>query len=111
MEPTNSPVPAAIAGFIDATNTADPDAFIAAFAPDAVLDDWGRTFAGRDRIQAWDRSDNIGVQAHFELLAIEPGTDPDTWIATLRVSGNGYNGTGPMTFRPRDGLIAGLTIS
>jgi hypothetical protein len=28
----------------------------------------------------------------------------------LRVSGNGYNGTGPLTFRLRDGLIADLRI-
>ena len=36
------------------------------------------------------------MQAHFEVLAIRAGDEPDTRVATIRVSGNGYNGTGPM---------------
>jgi hypothetical protein len=31
-------------------------------------------------------------------------------VATIHVHGNGYNGTGPMAFRLRDGLIASLRI-
>ena len=58
----------------------------------------------------WNRTDNIGVQAHFDLLALEPGEQRDTYVATIRVSGNGYNGTGPMVFTVRDGLIASLRI-
>lgn len=30
---------------------------------------------------------------------------------TPAVHGNGYNGTGPMVFRLRDGLVASLRIS
>ncbi|MEO3876468.1 hypothetical protein ABGB18_47540 [Nonomuraea sp. B12E4] len=51
------------------------------------------------------------MQAHFELISIEPGPDSDSYVATLKVSGNGHNGTGPMTFHLRDGLIASLRIS
>jgi ketosteroid isomerase-like protein len=103
-------VPAPIRAFIDATNAADSDAFVAAFTADATLVDWGRTFTGHEGVRDWDRTDNIGVQTHFELLGIEPGDDPDSYVATIRVSGNGYNGTGPMLFRLRDGLVAGLHI-
>ena len=38
---TENHLPAAIADFIDATNRADSDAFVAAFTGDAYLNDWG----------------------------------------------------------------------
>ncbi|MEU9828457.1 nuclear transport factor 2 family protein [Micromonospora chersina] len=108
---TSTGIPAPIQTFIDTTNRADSDAFVAAFTDDAYLNDWGREFHGHDGVRSWDRTDNIGVQSHFELVGIEPGTDPESYVATLKVSGNGFNGTGPMTFRLRDGLIASLRIS
>jgi hypothetical protein len=107
---TDSPLPAAIRTFIDATNAADSAAFVAAFTTDAYLNDWGREFHGHDGVRSWDRTDNIGVHAHFDLVAVEPGSHPDTYVVTLTVSGDGYNGTGPMRFELRDGLIARLTI-
>ncbi|ALC18686.1 nuclear transport factor 2 family protein [Streptomyces pristinaespiralis] len=103
-------LPAAIRTFIDATNSADSEAFVAAFTPDAHLNDWGRTYRGREGVRDWDRTDNIGVQARFQLLGSSPGDGPDTYVVNLRVSGNGYNGTGSLTFRLRDGLIADLRI-
>lgn len=106
-----SATPAAIRTFIDATNAGDSDAFVAAFTADATLDDWGRKFAGQAGVRDWDRTDNIGVQSHFDLLAIEPGEAPDSYVVTIRVRGNGYNGTGPMVFQLRDGLVASLRIS
>lgn len=108
---TTIDTPVAIQTFVEATNHGDTEAFVAAFTHDAHLDDWGREYHGRDGVRAWDRTDNIGVQAHFELESIEPGPSPDTYVATLKVSGNGHNGTGPMTFRLRNGLIASLRIA
>jgi hypothetical protein len=106
-----SDTPAAIRTFIDATNAGDSDAFVAAFTADATLDDWGRKFAGHAGVRDWDRTDNIGVQSHFDLLALEPGEALDSYVGTIRVRGNGYNGTGPMVFQLRDGLVASLRIS
>jgi hypothetical protein len=102
--------PGAIQAFVHATNAGDTDAFVAAFTSDAQLDDWGRRFHGHDGIRSWDSTDNIGVQSHFELLDVTVGSQDAEYVATLRVSGNGYNGTGPMIFRLRDGLIADLRI-
>ena len=102
--------PLAIQTFVDATNRGDSDSFVAAFTADAHLDDWGRSFHGHDGVRAWDSTDNIGVQSHFDLLDVTAGAGDDEYVATLRVSGNGYNGTGPMLFRLRDGLIADLRI-
>ncbi len=103
-------LPPAIRAFVEATNAGDSEAFVAAFTPDAVLDDWGRTFEGADRIREWDRTDNIGVQTTFTALDAVPGPDADSHVVTLEVRGNGYNGTGPMTFRLRDGLISSVAI-
>jgi len=108
---TTIETPAAIQAFIEATNQGDAEAFAAEFTHDADLNDWGREYHGRDGVRAWDRTDNIGVQAHFELDAIEPGSSSGTYVATLTVTGNGHNGTGPMTFHLRDGLIASLRIT
>jgi ketosteroid isomerase-like protein len=107
---TDIELPTAIRTFIDATNKGDAAAFVAAFTPDAHLNDWGREFHGRDGVSRWNDTDNIGVQSHFDLHSAER-TSQDTYVVTLTVSGNGYNGTGPMTFVLRDGLIANLRIS
>ncbi len=108
---TEPDLPAPIRTFIDATNTADSDTFIAAFTDDARLTDWGREFNGHDGVRSWDRTDNIGVHSHFELVTAEQGPDLDSYVVTLTVSGDGFNGTGPMRFTLRDGLIASLLIS
>ena len=104
-------LPAPIRTFIEATNAGDSDAFAAAFTEDARVDDWGRKFHGRDGVRSWDRTDNIGVNAHFEVVSAAPGPGPDCMTVVLTVTGDGYNGTGPMVFCLRDGLIAGLRIS
>ena len=61
-------VPAPLLAFIDTTNRGDSEAFTAVFAEDAVLDDWGRIFHGRDGVGSWNRTDNIGKHAHFDLV-------------------------------------------
>jgi hypothetical protein len=104
-------VPAPLQAFIDTTNRGESEAFAAVFTEDALLDDWGRVFHGRDGVASWNRTDNIGKHAHFELVGIEETDDPDQVVATLTVSGEGFNGTGPMTFTFRDGRIARLVIS
>ncbi|OIJ24974.1 nuclear transport factor 2 family protein [Nocardioides luteus] len=103
-------LPRSIETFVEATNRGDSEAFAAAFTQDALIVDWGRRFRGRDGVRAWNETDNIGVQAHFDVIDWTPADTGEAWVVTLRVSGNGYNGTGPMTFELRDGLIAELRI-
>jgi len=111
IEPHAAPaLPQAVHEFIAATNRGDSDGFVAAFTADAYLNDWGREFYGHEGVRSWDRTDNIGVSAHFELEAVVRA-DPDTYVVTLTVTGNGYNGTGPMRFTLRDGRIARLVIA
>jgi ketosteroid isomerase-like protein len=104
-------IPEPIRAFIEATNAGDTDHFVAAFTDDASLDDWGREFHGPDGVRSWDRTDNIGVQSRLEALAVERGDDADTYVVAMRVRGNGFNGTGTMTFGLRGGRIVSLRIT
>jgi len=104
-------LPPAVQAFVDATNAGDTDAFVAAFTSDAYLEDWGRSFTGHDGVARWDRSDNIGKRAHFEPVSAEPGAGPGEWVVVLTVTGDGYNGTGPLTFTLDGDRIARLVIS
>jgi SnoaL-like domain len=108
---TEDHLPAAIQDFIAATNRGDSDGWVAAFTEDAYLNDWGREFHGHEGVRSWNRTDNIGVRSHFEFVRAEPGGAPDSYVVTLKVTSDRFNGIGPMNFELRDGRIASLRIS
>ena len=103
-------LPTPIAAFIDATNAGDSDAFVATFTDDGTLDDWGRVARGHESIREWDRTDNIGKESHFELVDIVADAGPDTYLVHLRVTGKGFNGTGPFRFSLRGDRIESVHI-
>jgi hypothetical protein len=103
--------PVAIRSFLESTNGEDTDAFLAAFADEATLDDWGRVFRGIDEIASWNQSDNIGKHSRFDLVEIIEGGAAGEYVVTLDVAGEGYNGIGTMTFVVQEGLIASLVIT
>ena len=103
--------PAAIQAMVDATNAGDSDAFVATFTEDGYLNDWGREFHGRTGIRSWDATDNIGRRSHFDIVDVEPGIRDDEYIVTITVSGDGFNGTGPMTFTLAGDKIARMVIT
>jgi ketosteroid isomerase-like protein len=98
-----------IRAMVEATNRGDSRAFLDAFADDAVLDDWGRTFTGRAEIAVWNERENIGVKSHIEPTSVEP--DGDAIRVGVAVSGDGYNGGGAMTFTLRGDRIARMVIT
>jgi ketosteroid isomerase-like protein len=101
-------LPAAVAQLLAATNSEDRDRFLDAFTEDGVVDDWGREFAGRDRIAEWDAGENIGVHSRIEATSVR--VDGDTVEFGVRVTGGGYNGGGTFTAALRDGKVARLFI-
>jgi ketosteroid isomerase-like protein len=96
----------AVRTMIEATNSGDTEALVAAFAPDALLVDWGREFAGHDAIRGWNVGENVGH--HLEVTGVS--RTGDTTEVRVDVSGTGFNGAGTLTFRTRDGLIEHLLI-
>lgn len=101
-------LPPPVRAVFDATNAADSDAFVAAFAPDGVIDDWGTTYQGHDGIRGWNNTDNIGVQARLDPSGA--AWDHDEYVVTATVSGNGFNGESHFRFQVADNLVTRMTI-
>jgi hypothetical protein len=99
----------AIRHMLDATNRGEVASFLDAFADDAVLDDWGRTFTGRAEIGGWNERENIGVNSHIEVTGVE--RDGDGVRVGVAVSGDGYNGGGAVTFVLAGDRIARMVIT
>jgi hypothetical protein len=98
-----------IRAMLDATNRGDVEGFLDAFADDAVLDDWGRTFTGRDEIAGWNARENIGVNSHIEATGVT--RDGYRIRVGVAVTGDGYNGGGAMTFQLDGDKIARMVIT
>jgi hypothetical protein len=99
----------AISQMIEATNNGDNEAFLDAFSEDGVIDDWGRTFTGRAEIAGWNDRENIGVHSHIEATNVE--RRGDEIVVGVRVTGEGYNGGGAMTFTLAGDRIARMVIT
>jgi hypothetical protein len=105
----STPLPTGVQRMIDATNSGDSAAFVGAFTPDGIVDDWGRTFTGSAKIAAWNDAENVGARAHFRIQqVIVEGT---TCTVALTVSGQGYNGPSTFTFELDGPLIRRMTIT
>ena len=100
---------APIRAMIDATNAGDSGAFLAAFADDAEIDDWGRTFAGTSEIARWNDNENIGVRSRISVTGVE--RSGATVTIGVEVRGDGYNGGGAFVFELAGGRIARLRIT
>jgi hypothetical protein len=99
----------AIRAMFDATNAEDSTAFVDAFAEDAVLVDWGRTFTGHDEIATWNANENIGVHSRIGVTGVE--RDGERTTVGVTVSGEGYNGGGAFVFETAGGMITRMEIT
>jgi ketosteroid isomerase-like protein len=106
---TDQNLPAPIQAFIDATNAADNEAFVATFTEDAYVRDYGREFTGHKGTADWNRTDNIGVNMKFDYVGFEQ-TAPGTYEVKLKATSNRFNGTGTLRITVRDNLISRLEI-
>jgi hypothetical protein len=94
---------------IDATNRGDSEALLGAFSDDAVLTDWGRTFAGKSEIARWNADENIGTHNHIRVMGVKRvGSAVDVNVV---VTGEGYNGPGSLIFEVEGESIKRLTIT
>ena len=63
-------LPAPIAAYVEANTRLDADGMLAAFAPDAVVQDEGRRLQGHEKVMGWIQSATIASRAVFT---------PDAW--------------------------------
>jgi hypothetical protein len=101
-------LPAPVARLVDAANAGDTGGFLAAFAPDGVVDDWGREFQGPEAIRGWSDREFIGVRVSLVVTAVERA-DAVTTI-TAQVGGDGFNGPSHFAFAVQGDRIARMTI-
>ena len=102
-------IPAAVQRALDAIDALDNDAFVAAFAADGYVNDWGREFRGHDRIRTWSTNELIGKQATFTNTEVTTPGNPITLIT--QVGGNGFNGPSHFTFDVQNNTLAAMTIT
>ncbi|MBU2665021.1 nuclear transport factor 2 family protein [Actinoplanes bogorensis] len=93
---------------LDVSNAGDTAAFLAAFTPDGVVDDWGREFRGASAIRGWSDNEFIGKQVSLEVVSVSRAGDETTVLAT--VGGNGFNGPSHFTFQVEGDRVSRMTI-
>jgi hypothetical protein len=101
-------LPRAVGTLIDAANVHDTDRFLACFARDGLVDDWGREFRGAGAIRAWSDREFIGVAVTLAVSAIEH--QGDETVVTAQVGGGGFNGPSHFSFRVAGDLVERMTI-
>src|SRR3954447_11655899 len=103
-----SNIPEAGARLVEAANHHDPEAFLASFTQDGVVDDWGREFTGAESIRGWSDREFIGGTVSLTITRVSP-TD-DGAPSSADVGGDGYNGASHFILELRGDRIARMTI-
>lgn len=105
-----SEIPALVRNMRDTINRGDAEGYLALFAPDAVVDDWGSRHEGIAAIRAWSQQEQIDAKGHLTVTRVVSDTggvivfDTD-WTSSF------FSGLGRFTVTVRDGKIAELRIS
>lgn len=99
----------AIEAMIGGTNRDDSAGLLNAFADDAVLTDFGRTFKGKAEIARWNDDENIGTQNRLRIISVTRSAK--TVSVKIAVTGNGYNGPGTLKFELEGESIKRLVIT
>jgi hypothetical protein len=101
--------PAVIAAFVDAVNTGNTAAFLALFAGNGVVNDWGSRYVGHEEIRIWSDRELIGVQATLQITSSEQHGNEASVRA--QVGGNGYNGPSRFSFSMDGALVKEMRIT
>ncbi|QCR18924.1 nuclear transport factor 2 family protein [Agrococcus sp. SGAir0287] len=101
-------IPEPVAAFVEAVNRHDSQAFLAAFTDDGFVDDWGRTFTGRDAIERWSDVEFIGSQGTLTPEQVTVAGDEVTIVGDWRSTH--ANGRSRFVFAMRGDRIASMTI-
>lgn len=104
----DSSLPAPAQAFVDAVNSADTDAFVAAFVDDGFVDDWGRVLRGTDGVRSWADTDAIGAGARMTILTAE--TEGDVSRVRFSWSSSVFNGESDGIFVVAGDRLASFTI-
>ena len=101
-------LPEPVSAAIEAANANDTDAFLACFATDGVVDDWGREFRGPNAVRGWSDAEFIGVRVSLDVTEVEERDGAVT--VTAQVGGDGFNGPSHFTFDVAGDRVSRMTI-
>lgn len=101
-------LPQPVAAVVDAINNGDEDSFVAAFASEGYVDDWGRVLRGPDGIRSWSQTDAIGMSASMTVLSAS--TDGDTTHITFDWKSDRFNGQSEAYVTVADGEVTAFRI-
>lgn len=105
---TDQSIPHPVSDFIDTVNAHDEQGFLDAFTEDATVDDWGRTFTGRDEIKGWSDREFIGSQG--VLTPEEVSVDGTSVTVVGDWKSNYANGRSSFTFISAGDKLQSMTI-
>lgn len=105
---TTTSAPTLIQAYFDAALDPDPERYVALFAPDATVEDDGRTMVGRDAVREWRSAVPDVTYVVQEVVEQDGG-----WTARTTVAGD-FSGS-PVDLRhwfrfDAEGLVAELRI-
>jgi len=104
-----TPMPAPVQAALDAANSGDTDAFVAAFATEGIVDDWGREFRGHRDIEGWSDAEFIGK--HVTLQVTGTRQAGNRTLVSAQVGGKGFNGPSEFDFTVEGDLITLMRIT
>ncbi|GAB3599878.1 nuclear transport factor 2 family protein [Microbacterium tumbae] len=102
------PLPAPVQALVDAINRADTEAFVAAFAPEGFVSDWGTVKVGPEGVRDWAATDAIGAGARMTVLSAE--TSGDTTRIRFGWTSSVFNGESDGIFIVAGDKLASFTI-
>lgn len=103
-------LPSPIQAYFDADKSNEGVALVHAFAPDAVVNDEGRSYAGRQAIGAWWREAKAKYQHVIEPLEMREVDDVTEVRARVTGQFQGSPATFTFAFRLEGDQVMGLEI-
>lgn len=101
-------IPEPVATFLERVNAHDEEAFLDAFTPAGAVDDWGRTFTGREQIKTWSDNEFIGARGVLTVEEARVAGDEVTVVGDWR--SNYANGRSRFVFEVDGDKLAKMTI-
>lgn len=95
--------------FVAAVNAGDTPVFLACFAPDALVDDWGRVFSGHAAIKGWSDRELIGAKGVLTVRGLSATGGRVTLVGHWASSV--FTGESSFGFTLADGLIREMRIT
>lgn len=94
---------------IEAVNAGDVERWLSLFSTQAIVNDWGRVFQGRDKIRAWSDKEFIGAKGQLKILNIL--TEGNKTIVDASWKSNFYSGDSRFIFTTHANKITEMRIT